>query len=228
MRENANTNLRGKIIRYALVLMGVCLASGLGVSLLFVSARDRIRDNEVKAFQQKLADVLGEDGDATPVGKYPEGTGAMDMIYVVEAGMAARYAATGSEQGYQSVITVLVSVDAPAARTPVGDDPRLYRLAVVSSGETPGLGENVNQVEADVSLWGALAGQGGGPGEKKRPAFQEQFSGKRLSDLVVDKQAGTDKIYPVTGATITSTAVTGAARNAVERIIEKTRELYGP
>lgn len=230
MTENAKPTptLAGKAVRYAAVLMAVCLVSATGVSLMFVSSRERIKENEQKAFQEKLADVFGEAANPSPLGDYPEGTDAQYRVYAAETGSGIRYAAMGSAQGYQSKITVLVSVDAQESGVPLGDDAIIFRLAVVSSNETPGLGENMRKVEADVSLWGAIFGRGKGTGSvKKRPVFQEQFSGKRLSDLVVEKEANTDKIFPVTGATITSKAVTAAARNAVERIMEKTRECYG-
>jgi len=225
MSEEPQESTAKKIIAYAAVLVGVCLASGIGVSLLYVSNRDRIADNERKAFNDKLAVVLDDAQDPRPIGEVEDET-AEDTVYVAGTHSCVRYATMSSAQGYQSKVVVLVSVDAPRPEVPVDKDPVIYRLAVVSSGETPGLGENIHQVEADVSLWGAIAGQKGSGGEK-RPQFQAQFSGKRLSDLVVEKKAGTDKIIPVTGATITSTAVTEAARAAVQRIVDRTEELYG-
>jgi Na+-translocating ferredoxin:NAD+ oxidoreductase RnfG subunit len=134
------------------------------------------------------------------------------------------YAGMGAAQGYSSEIKVLVSVRAEEAGRPLGDDPVIHRMAVVSSQETPGLGENINLVEKDVSVWGAVAGEKSTPG---RPWFQEQFSGKRLSDLIVETTRETDKVAAVTGATISSTAATEATRRAVNRIIERTREVYG-
>jgi len=222
MTENQTQSIGRKIVAYAAVLVGVCLVSGAGVSLVFVSNRDRIAENDRKAFNMKLAEVLYDAEDPEPIEKTPL---AEDTVYMARMASGVRYVAMGSAQGYQSKVTVLASLDAPSDRAPVQEDPVLYRVAVVSSGETPGLGENIHAVEADVSLWGALAGQRGSGGEK-RPQFQAQFSGKRLSDLVVEKQAGTDKILPVTGATITSTAVTEAVRQAVQRIIETTGRLY--
>ena len=86
------------------------------------------------------------------------------------------------------------------------------------------LGEKIRDVEKDVSIWGAIAGQKSTPG---RPWFQEQFSNKRLSDLVVEKRKDSEKIAALTGATITSEATTEAVRIAVKRIIERSAEVYG-
>ena len=153
-----------------------------------------------------LAEVLEEADGYPAVGDYPEGAKEEDKVYMNETSSGILYAAMGVAQGYQSQIKVLVSVAAPGSRTPVGDDPVIHRMAVVESTETPGLGENIKAVEKDVSVWGAMAGEKPTP---QRPWFQEQFSGKRLSDLVVEKRPGTDRIAAVTGATITSRAATG-------------------
>jgi Na+-translocating ferredoxin:NAD+ oxidoreductase RnfG subunit len=152
-----------------------------------------------------------------------------EALFIGSTDGGARYVARGSEPGYQSEVVVLVAVDAEP-RQPVAEDPVIYRMAVVSSEETPGLGENIKSVEKDVSLWAALTRvfTGGGlPAQEKRPWFQGQFSGKRLSDLVVQKRADTEMIRPITGATITSKAATAAARQAAQRIIETTAALYG-
>lgn len=217
-------SLARKITLYAGVLTAVCLASAAGVSLLYVTNKDRIRQNELKSFRQTLEVVLSEAEDARPL---IEGEKIGDAeIYVASLNDGVRYVARGAAQGYQSKITVLAAVDGPAPEKPVADDPVIEKVAVVSSGETPGLGENINKVKKDVSLWTALIG-GGEDGGSTRPWFQAQFRQKRLADLRVDKSAETG-ITPITGATITSRATTRAVRQAVEKIIQKTRELYGP
>jgi len=225
--------LKRKLLTYAAILMGVCLVSALALSSLFVLSRDSIRENEEAAFREKLTDVLGDAENPRGIIEYADTVPLEDRVYVADLPTRVRYAAMGSAQGYQSVIRVLLSLDAPRAREPVEGDPRIVRLSVVSSGETPGLGENIHKVPAEDSLWGAAwkAVGGGEPasGEKRRPAFQEQFSGKRLSDLVImDKAPDGAGMVPITGATITSRAVVKAARRAVERIIEQTSETYGP
>jgi electron transport complex protein RnfG len=162
------------------------------------------------------------------VGEYGPNATEEEKVYVHSTDGAVLYAATGVAQGYQSPIKVLVAVEADGPDTPLSDNPVIHRMAVVSSQETPGLGETINQVDKDVSVWAALAGRGGeSPSDAKRPGFQDQFTGKRLSDLVVEKTPGTDKIQALTGATITSKAATQAARNAVQTIISKTAEAYG-
>ncbi len=232
MTENVKAELREKLIRYATVLMSMCLASGALLSVVFQLARDRIDENQEKAFKQKLALVMADAENPRGLIEYPETTPLQDRIYVAETAGGVRYAAMGVAQGYQSRIEVLLSLDAPQAGEPVEDAPTIFRVAVVSSGETPGLGENIRKVESKISLWKAIwdrvtGGGGAAKAEENRPAFQEQFSGKRLSELPAENAPDMRKIVPVTGATITSRAVVKAARRAAQRIIEATLQTYG-
>ena len=212
------------LLRGVLVLTFICLGSGLGVGLLFRAMQDDIEDNSRKAFLATLEVVLPEASSEQTVGDYPADVPLERRVFRSDTADGVLYAGMGAAQGYSSEIKVLASVRALESGRPLGDDPVIHRMAVVSSQETPGLGENINLVEKDVSVWGAVAGQKSTPG---RPWFQEQFSGKRLSDLMVETTRDTDRIAAITGATISSEAGTQATRRAVQRIIERTREVYG-
>jgi Na+-translocating ferredoxin:NAD+ oxidoreductase RnfG subunit len=213
-----------KLPKAVIVLACICLASGLGVGALYHSMKDDIELNMGKAFGQALQVVLGVADNYDLVGDYDGEVADDEKVYTLGTGSQVLYAATGSAKGYQSVVKVIVSVEADSPETPVDADPVIHAMAVVSSGETPGLGENIRAVEKDVSLWGAVAGQKSTP---RRPWFQEQFTGKRLSDLVVEKRKDSAKIAALTGATITSEATTKAVRSAVQRVIDRTAEVYG-
>ncbi|MHC4480069.1 MAG: FMN-binding protein [Planctomycetota bacterium] len=215
-----------KVLGAVLVLGCICLGSGAGVGTLYWQMKDDIEEKARGVFEAALAQVLGEGGGYSTVGDYPEGTPEAEKVFVNRSGAAVLCAAKGTAQGYQSQIAVLVSVASEAPGALVGPDPRIHTMVVVESQETPGLGENVKTVQKDISLWGRLAGARE-EGAAKRPWFQEQFSGKRLSDLVVEKRKDTDKIAALTGATITSRATTEAARRAVQKIIDKTAEANG-
>jgi RnfABCDGE-type electron transport complex G subunit len=230
--ENSGRRRR-KLLTGILVLACICLASGTGIGVLYNSMKDQIDERQRKVFDRALAQLFGDYrpgmGDEElpnyeTLGEYPDDTVLQERVFVAETGSGVLYAAMGQAQGYQSLVKVLVAVAAPAPNMPVPDDPQIHGLVVVESQETPGLGEQMKAVEKDVSLWGALAGEQSAAG---RPWFQEQFSGKKLSDLEVVKREDTDKIAALTGATITSRAATRAALEAVQKIIEKTREAYG-
>jgi Na+-translocating ferredoxin:NAD+ oxidoreductase RnfG subunit len=214
-----------KVIRYATVLTLVCLASGAGISLLYVLNIDKIEANERKAFEAKLATVLSDAIDPQPLGEEKDSpqTGQIFVADIPSGGV--RYVASGKARGYQSEIEVLVAVDADEANTPLTENPKIFRMVVLSSAETPGLGENINAIQQDTSLWGALLGRGS-EDQDRHPAFQAQFSGKRLDALKIDTKTE-GGIIPVTGATITSKATTLATRRAVEKIIAATNDIYG-
>ncbi len=216
-KGNGRSELMGKILRYAGVLTAVCLLSGAGVSLLYVTNMQRIERQEGKALANALDTVIGDAVDPQPV------EGAEGVLWVADrpGNDGVRYVAEGTARGYQSDITVLVSADADSPQTPVPEETPIFRLVAMPTAETPGLGENIHAVERTVSLWEALAGK---REEPQRPAFQTQFEGKTAGELRLEDDAG--RITPVTGATETSEAATEAARAALRRIIDTTRELY--
>ena len=229
---------KGKMVKAIIVLTCICLASGAGAGVLYQLLKGDIEEKEQQVFRDSLTEVLGAADDYPVVGEYAEGTLAEDKVYVKAADGGVLYAAIGVAQGYQSQVKVVVSVEASGPGVPVVDDPVIRSMAVVSSLETPGLGENIKAVEKDVSVWGALVGQKSAP---KRAWFQEQFSGKRLSDLPGAQRKGTGQtdaataatvggktaVEAMTGATISSRAAVGAVRLAIAKIIERTAEAYG-
>lgn len=91
-------------------------------------------------------------------------------------------------KGYGGAIKLLVAV-AP--------DGKVYDFKVLGHNETPGLGDNI-----------------------KKPKFKDQFAGKSLEQLNVVKQPVSDgsAVEAITGATISSRAVTAAVREAVEAV----------
>lgn len=76
----------------------------------------------------------------------------------------------------------------------VGTNARIIGYKVLSHNETPGLGDRA-----------ALS------------PFKDQFKNKTVTDLEVVKNHDTNRIDAITGATITSRAVTKAVREALER-----------
>ena len=130
----------------------------------------------------------------------------------------------GSAQGYQSLVKVLVSVKADAPDTPLGKDPVIHRMAIVSSQETPGLGENAKAVQQDVSFWAALSGA---RSKATRPWFQEQFSDKSLSDLVVVKKKGDRQHRGPHGRHHHQQGGDQKPPARLSKIIKRTAEVYG-
>jgi electron transport complex protein RnfG len=104
------------------------------------------------------------------------------------------YAFRSSSQGYSSTIQTLVGVDSSGS---------ILAIHVLSQQETPGLGTRCQEIRR---------------GETE-PWWQAQFKGKRISEVAVDKDNGI--IQSITGATITSRAITDGIRKQVHGLLPR-------
>lgn len=83
----------------------------------------------------------------------------------------------------------------------VSPDNKVLKYAIIESKETPGLGDKA-----------------------EKPPFYDQFAGKTSAHLKVTKDAGNkEDIQAISGATITSRAVTLAVKQAVDESNELTK-----
>ncbi len=103
------------------------------------------------------------------------------------------YAFLAEGKGYSSTIRTLVGIDTSCT---------IYAIKILSQQETPGLGSLCEQVRS---------------GESK-PWWQVQFTGKMAKGIAVDKDKG--EIESITGATITSRAITNSIAEGVNRLFE--------
>ena len=79
----------------------------------------------------------------------------------------------------------------------VNKDGKVIDYSILEHNETPGLGDNAS-----------------------KPAFRSQFRDKTSEQLVVVKdKAKVDNIQAMTGATISSRAVTKAVKGAVDEVV---------
>ncbi len=77
-------------------------------------------------------------------------------------------------------------------------DLNIREVNILHHGETPGLGDQIEEA-----------------------IFLDQFKGKSLLQLVLLKKETTENIQAITGATISSRAVTNGVKDAVEMLVEK-------
>lgn len=224
MSDEVTVNVKKQFVGAIFVLAGICLASGFGMALVYGGLEGAIEENQQQAFNDRLAKVMGEGLEAQLLAQGDEKV-VLEPVYYAVDGDELVLAAAGKAQGYQSTINVIVAVEVPAggfdAADPStwpdvsGEDLTIRSMGVVSSQETPGLGENIKAVRKDVSLWGRLAGQK--EAADKRPAFQAQFAGIKAGDI--GKDAGElGQIDAITGATISSKATTDAVRDALANL----------
>lgn len=104
------------------------------------------------------------------------------------------YAFVAKGVGYSSTIETMVGIDTTGI---------IQGISILYQLETPGLGAKIEEIRY---------------GENK-PWFQRQFVGRKADKLAVDKDGG--EIISVTGATISSRAVTNSIREGFIELQEK-------
>jgi electron transport complex protein RnfG len=204
-----------KTLQYATVLLVISGVAGGGLHFVNELTRDRIAAAQRKnlADGQKL--LLPAAARFSAEKTFPL-NGRASVFYEAydAAGTVIGYELDYAVQGYQSQVRVLSAV---------GPDGVVRGIKVLSQAETPGLGAEIETVPATKSLWQALAGlfRPAAPATAAAPLppFQTQFANKRVADLVVVKSKTADNIEAISGATITSAAVTKAVREPVEAFL---------
>ncbi len=205
------------ILKICIILMVVCLVSGLCLGLVYNVAKPRITETSAQLLLNSLEVVLPQ---ATRFSdelsrELPDGRTIRYYEGYSTSGETVGYALLGEKQGYQSELRVLVGID------PQG---LIKGIKVLQQAETPGLGARVDEVEVNETLWARIAQLlKGERGEEisPRPWFQEQYNGLTLGELKVIKPPYKGKgIHALTGATITSVALTEAVRDSIELFLK--------
>jgi len=124
------------------------------------------------------------------------------------------YAFRAQGQGYSSVIETMAAMDKKG---------KLTGIRILSQNETPGLGARISEVLATKTFWQALVDIFN-PQDKTdkvltKPWFCEQFKGKKVKNLIVTKEATDKNIQAITGATISSEALTNSVRKKAEEVL---------
>ncbi len=181
-----------EILRLGLTLM--CYTLSVGVALAYVSIKTAplIEENKAAIEDEARIQVLPD-----MKGGYEEKTGQDGSRYwigYIDAGRTTvgGYIVIAYGPGYSSTIQTMVGV-AP--------DGAITGLSILFQQETPGLGAKAEEVL---------------PGEKDA-WFTRQFKNTKLVDnLFVTADGGT--IDSITGATVTSRAITNSVRSELERL----------
>lgn len=207
------------ILHYGLVLLIIAGVAGVGLSLV-----DRITKEPIKAAQSKRL----EEGQKLA---FPGASSFGELKTFETEGKAVSYYEVFDESqkvigyellyqvgGYQSQIKVLTGIE---------PDGKVVAIRVLEQAETPGLGAEVDALPSNQSLLCAFVSLFSPEPEKEEsniPWFQAQFSGKTPEDLVVVKAKDPKHITALSGATITSTAVTKAVKVPIELFLKAKAE----
>lgn len=180
------------MIRITVSLVAIFIAAGLimGVTYKYTSpvrfiAEKKEKEEALKAMAPDATDPI------KPAGNWSSSHGKPYEYYLAtSSGKPVAYISSTAGKGYSSYIAMLVSLDT---------DLKIKDVKILHHGETPGLGDQVE----DVSFIG-------------------QFKGKNLSQIELTKDATkTEKIIAISGATISSRAVTNGVKDAVQTLVDK-------
>jgi electron transport complex protein RnfG len=187
-------NLRD-ILQLAGVLTLITVVAAGALSQVHVLTRDRIaaveRQRELDAMKAALPGAGSFEADTTGDGfVFYRGYEGQTA-----SGEPSGYVALALGKGYSSTIRTMVGVDASR---------KITGIKIASQQETPGLGTRVEELKR---------------GEDE-PWFQRQFRGKTEAACQLVRGGGPNGIEAITGATISSRAVTSSVRETVVRLDE--------
>ena len=212
------------ILKLCVFLALLCLVSGFCLGLVYDITKQPIEETKQNILRNSLTIVLPQ-ADHFSEEKVKKMADGRKLIYYdgcSSGGKVIGYAIIGEKQGYQSLIRVLVGI------TPQGD---IQGIDVLEQAETPGLGALIDEVKVDDTLWSRIALLFEGRKEQSRPQrpwFQEQYDGLTVNDLRVIKPPYKGKgIHALTGATITSRALTDAVKDAIEQFVKGEKGVAG-
>jgi len=181
-----------EIIKLSLILLFVTAIAGAALSVVNKITKPRIEEQKRLVVERALLAALptADKNAIDPVMKNDT------LQYYIGYKDTLRqqivgYALIAKKYGYSSEIQTMVGVDTTG---------KIIGIKIMQQVETPGLGTKIEEVSHGETM----------------PWFQRQFIDKTIEALAVQKDGG--KIKAVTGATISSRAVTNSIREALERL----------
>jgi len=182
-----------ELLKLSGILMLITLTAATALSNVYLLTRDRIAAVELAREENARKEAL-------PAAVYFVADSLEEGFVIYRgydnpegSGTPVGITALALGKGYSSTIKTVVGVD--SAMTITG-------IKIAFQQETPGLGTKVEEVK----------------GSDKEPWFQKQFRGKREDQLVVVRGKDPRAIEAITGATISSTAVTKSVRETVQKL----------
>jgi len=190
---------------------------------VYLMTKDTIAQQEQDKLLNAVAEVLpaNADPDATEMVVRSEAGLEIPDYFVArnETGAAVGYALVCYGKGFSSVLEIMVGVDLNGVIT---------GTSVLKQGETPGLGERINEIKSEGTLWSAIGDWISGvekvEGPPPIPWFQQQYFGLAAPQLVLSMSvanADNNEVSAITGATITSKAFTDGVRDGVSEFLDR-------
>ena len=203
----------GSYIRLVVTLTVIAAVASFGLSAVYNATHAITEEYKRLEMENARIEVLPSEGGEhfveTATDSILDGR-EFDYYTAYAPGEVVRgYTFTAYGKGYSSTIETIVGV------VPDGS---ISGIKIVDQKETPGLGAKIQEVASRNTLWAVIMGRGvdesGTP-----PWFQEQYKYLRTDDLRVVKSPGADGILVITGATISSEAVTGSVKSGLAMLL---------
>lgn len=179
------------MIKLGLTLLAICVVASLALGVTNQVTAPVIEQRGIQANNELRQKVLPEAKDFTQVkDSVYKGIGDGTVAEIYEgldgSGEIVGYTVKTTPSGYGGAIELIIGLS---------KDGKITGISTGSMSETPGLGSKAAE-----------------------PGFQDQFKGKPAETLEVVKgsASGENQIQAISGATITSTAVTNGVNAAIE------------
>jgi electron transport complex protein RnfG len=181
------------IFKITLNLVIIYVIGGFILAFVYANASPRIFRNNEEAEKKALKQLIPDADDITKMGDWTIHEKHAKYFIAKKGGDTIGYVIQSFGKGYSSYINTFVAVD---------KDFIVQKISILSHGETPGLGD---EIELDY--------------------FKNRLKGKDMDHLKVLKTETTEYVEAISGATISSRAVTeDAVKNGVEFLIKTVRE----
>ena len=184
-----------ELIKFALILGIIAAISATALAYVYAITQPKILLQQEKELTEALEVVIPGAGNGVIVSK----TDSSGISYYAAYQNADTtglfgYAILAESKGYSSTIRTLIGVDTLC---------QIFKIKVLSEQETPGLGTRCEEIKSGQTT----------------PWWQDQFKGQPGADVALTVDGGS--IQAITGATITSRAIT----NGVAERLSKLKEL---
>jgi electron transport complex protein RnfG len=178
-----------EMIKITLGLIAIFITAGIIMGLTY-KVTSPIRYQAEKREKEEALKLMAREADTVaPVGTWKNHDKTFEYYEAKAGRKTVAHISSTAGKGYSSYIQMLVALDT---------DLRVRDVRILGHGETPGLGDQVED-----------------------PDFLGQFKGKSLQQIVLIKGETKENIQAISGATISSRAVTNGVKDAVQLLVDK-------
>jgi electron transport complex protein RnfG len=187
--ESESNENRKKILRLGLILFTIAAVTGIILGVVYEITLEPIRKTQERLRSEALSGALPEARSFSPLELASDADPTIadvQQAFDEDGGRPVGYCLTVKPKGYGGPLEIVVGI------TETG---KLRALRILSHAETPGLG-------AKAPL----------------PAFTGQYENRGVERLILVKTSpgGDDEVQAISGATITSAAVTDGVNAALD------------